>query len=65
MRRAFKAERRRLFVYLEQLILGLNIPLGKSLSLQANAYYVYESWDKLGDFKFEDIEFGGYLSYSF
>ena len=48
-----------------QLILGLNIPLGKSWSLQANAYYVFKSWDRLGDFKFEDIEFGGYLGYSF
>lgn len=48
-----------------QFILGLNIPLGKALSLQANAYYVFESWDRLSAFKFEDIEFGGYLSYRF
>ncbi len=48
-----------------QLVLGLNIPLGKRLSLQANAYYVFEEWGKLGDFKPEDIEFGGYIGYKF
>lgn len=48
-----------------QLILGLNIPLGTRLSLQANAYYVFESWNHLGDFDFGDIEYGGCLSYSF
>jgi len=46
-------------------VLGLNIPLGKQFSFQANAYYVFEEWNKLGDFRFEDIEFGGYLSYKF
>lgn len=48
-----------------QFVLGLNIPLGNRLSLQANAYYVFEGWDKLNKFKFEDIEFGGYLGYKF
>lgn len=48
-----------------QFVLGLNIPLGKSLSLQANAYYVFEKWGALGDFDFEDVEFGGYLGYKF
>jgi hypothetical protein len=48
-----------------QFVLGLNIPLGSRLSLQANAYYVFENWGSLGKFKFEDIEFGGYLGYKF
>lgn len=48
-----------------QLILGLNIPLGKNLSLQANAYYVFENWSSLGEFTFDDIEFGGYIGYKF
>ncbi|MEI6514693.1 MAG: hypothetical protein WCO77_01840 [bacterium] len=48
-----------------QLVLGLNFPLGKSLSIQANAYYVFENWDALSSFKFDDVEFGGYLGYKF
>jgi hypothetical protein len=48
-----------------QWVLGLNVPLGNRLSLQANAYYVFESWSKLNKFTFEDVEFGGYLSYKF
>jgi len=48
-----------------QFVLGVNIPLGKSLSIQANAYYVFENWGTLGKFKFDDIEFGGYVSYKF
>lgn len=48
-----------------QFVLGLNIPLGKSLSLQANAYYVYESWADISNFHPEDIEFAGYLGYKF
>lgn len=48
-----------------QWILGLNIPLGSRFSLQTNAYYVFKSWGDLGDFDFGDIEFGGYLGWSF
>jgi len=48
-----------------QWVLGLNVPLGNRFSLQANAYYVFESWSKLNKFTFEDVEFGGYLSYKF
>ncbi len=48
-----------------QWVLGLNIPLGKRLSIQANAYYVFEDWGSLGKFHFSDIEFGGYLGYKF
>ncbi|MEI6563873.1 MAG: hypothetical protein WCO42_06150 [bacterium] len=48
-----------------QWVLGLNVPLGSRLSIQANAYYVFEKWGTLNKFKFDDIEFGGYLSYKF
>ncbi len=48
-----------------QWVLGLNIPLGKSFSIQANAYYVFEDWNSLSEFDFGDIEFGGYLGYKF
>ena len=48
-----------------QWVLGLNIPLGNRLAIQANAYYVFESWSKLNKFAFEDVEFGAYLGYKF
>ena len=48
-----------------QWVLGLNIPLGKRVSLQANAYYVFESWDRLNKFAFDDVEFGGFITYNF
>ncbi len=48
-----------------QWVLGLNIPLGNRLSIQANAYYVFESWGKLNKFDFGDVEFGGFLTYKF
>lgn len=48
-----------------QFVLGLNVPLGKNLSIQANAYYVFGEWDAIGDFDVGDIEFGGYLGYKF
>lgn len=48
-----------------QWILGFNIPLASQLSLQANAYYVFESWSKLHKFDVSDVEFGGYLGYKF
>jgi len=48
-----------------QWVLGLNVPIGKSFSIQANAYYVFESWRTLHDFDVGDIEFGAYLGYKF
>jgi len=48
-----------------QWVLGVNIPLGKSFSFQANAYYVFEDWGSLSKFDFGDVEFGGYLGYKF
>jgi hypothetical protein len=48
-----------------QWVLGLNVPLSKNFSLQANAYYVFEDWGSLSKFDFGDVEFGGYLGYKF
>ena len=48
-----------------QWVLGLNVPLGSRLSIQANAYYVFESWSRLNKFAFDDVEFGGFLTYKF
>ena len=48
-----------------QWVLGLNVPLGKNFSIQANAYYVFENWGSLGKFKVGDIEYGGFLGYKF
>lgn len=48
-----------------QWVLGLNVPLSKNFSLQANAYYVFEDWGSLNKFDFGDVEFGGYLGYKF
>lgn len=48
-----------------QFILGLNLPLGNRLNLQANAYYVFDAWSNLGDFDAGDIEFGGFLGMKF
>ena len=45
-------------------VLGINVPLG-SFQIQVNAYYVFEDWDKLGEFEFGDIEYGAYLGYKF
>jgi hypothetical protein len=48
-----------------QFILGLSIPLGKRMNLDASAYYPFKEWDQLGDFEAEDIEFGGWIGYRF
>lgn len=48
-----------------QFILGINIPLSKRVSLQANAYYVFEGWDSLNNFRVNDLEYAAYLGFSF
>ncbi len=48
-----------------QLLLGLRMDLSKSVSLQVSASYVFESWDDLGDFDFEDVEGVAYIGYAF
>ncbi len=47
-----------------QLMLGLEIPLG-ALSLEAMAYYPFESWGDIDDFDFDDVEYGGSIKYRF
>ena len=47
-----------------QALFGINIPIGR-LSLDVTAQYVYETWGSLGDFDFNDIEFGGLLKLEF
>jgi hypothetical protein len=48
-----------------QFILGVSLPLPGSLSVEINAYYVFESWDNIGEFDFGDIEYGAFLNYKF
>lgn len=38
-------------------ILGLDIPIGTHLDLQGLAFYDFDRFDKLKDFKFSDVEF--------
>ncbi len=47
-----------------QMIFGLSYPIGR-LSLDAYVYYVYEGWEDLLDFEFDDLEGGAWLVYSF
>jgi hypothetical protein len=47
-----------------QLILGLDFPLG-SLALSFQAAYVFEDFDGLGEFDFDELDWSGYLSYMF
>jgi hypothetical protein len=47
-----------------QFLLGIEIPLG-GLNLDVMACYVFEDWNSLGDFAFEDIEGGVWLTYAF
>lgn len=48
-----------------QLLLGLNLPFGKYLSLDGNVYYVLEKWSKIADFRIKELEYGLWLNYSF
>ena len=48
-----------------QMMMGLCIPLGKSLSLEGNVYYALERWDKITDFRLKQIEYGLWLNYNF
>jgi hypothetical protein len=48
-----------------QMMLGLHLPLGAALALDANAYYVFEEWNKLDKFAAKDLEYGVWLSYRF
>lgn len=48
-----------------QLQLGLSFPIYGRLSVDINAHYVYERWDKLVKFKFDDLEYGALLNLAF
>jgi hypothetical protein len=48
-----------------QLILGIRLPLPGAISVQANAYYVFERWGDAADFDANNIEFGAYVGYKF
>ncbi len=48
-----------------QLQFGLCFPLYQRFSLDISAYYAYERWDKLLDFKFDDLEYGALLNVAF
>lgn len=47
-----------------QFILGLDIPLG-ALALSVQAYYVFDDFDGLSEFDFDEIEVSGTLMYRF
>jgi len=47
-----------------QLLTGLNLPLFR-FQLNANAFYVFESWSDLDDFDTDDLEYGFWLTYPF
>lgn len=48
-----------------QWILGVTLPLGDRFTLQANACYVFKSWDRLKDFDVGDIDYAAYLGLKF
>lgn len=48
-----------------QLQLGLSFPVFQRFSLDISTYYVYERWDKLPDFKPQDLEYGAWVKYKF
>ncbi|NQU40946.1 MAG: hypothetical protein HQ523_13425 [Lentisphaerae bacterium] len=47
-----------------QLILGLEIPVGK-MSLEVLAYYVFDDFNSIKEFNFNEIEVGAWLMYAF
>ncbi len=47
-------------------IMGLGIPLGSRMELQALAFYDFDQWGKLvNDFELDEVEFGLSLAFSF
>jgi hypothetical protein len=41
-----------------QLILGLNLPVGKSLSVGVHSFYPLDSFSNLSDFRFSNLDYG-------
>jgi len=48
-----------------QFNLGLKIPLGKSLGLYGMSHFVFEDWDGISDFDFDELEYSVGLSWKF
>jgi len=45
--------------------LGLNIPLGSSLGLYGMSHFVFEDWDGISDFDFDELEYSVGLTWKF
>lgn len=48
-----------------QLQLGLCFPIYGPISIDLGVYYVLEQWQKIGDFRFNDLEYGALINYAF
>lgn len=48
-----------------QFLLGIHLGQPGSLGLDLSTYYMFEKWSAIGDFEWDDIEFGGRLSFPF
>ena len=48
-----------------QLQLGLCFPIYGPISLDLGVYYVLEQWQDIGNFRFNDLEYGALLNYAF
>ena len=48
-----------------QILLGLNLPLSKALSLDAQVYYTLEKWSDIDRFRAKELEYGLWLTYQF
>lgn len=48
-----------------QFMLGFQMPFTQSSKLKICAYYPFEDWGDIGDFEFDDLDFGGWVSFRF
>ena len=48
-----------------QLLLSINLPLSREITLDLNAFYFFDSWNNLNDFDSDDLEYGASLVYKF
>jgi hypothetical protein len=47
-----------------QFLLGLQIPFF-GMKVDAQAYYVFEEWNEIEEFEFEDLDYGVWLTFNF
>jgi len=47
-----------------QIVLGISIPLG-GWALDVHTFYVFEGWDTIDEFEFDELEFGAILKLPF